>query len=86
MTPRQLEVLEIIRQHQPVQRGAVAKMLGISPLTAGVHLSAVRESGLAHPSGRGRHTTWSLKGPKAATPGDPFANANSIFGFAAQQA
>ena len=83
MTPRQAEVLELIKARQPIQRGDIARILGISPATAGVHLSAIGEAGLARPSGRGRHTTWSTAGAKPAPALSQFAHASSIFGVGA---
>ena len=79
MTPRQLQVLEVIRKGQPISRGAIAKALNASPLTIGVHLAAVKAAGAARNSSRGRDSLWTIGAAAAADPKSPMAGATDIF-------
>lgn len=61
MTPRQAEILELLKA-KPMHRGDVAKALGCSPATAGQHLWLMKCQGVAHAPSRGRYALW-VPGP-----------------------
>lgn len=60
ITARQQEVLALIAQAGPISRSAIAERLSISPNTAGVHITALRDMGLIDPTSFGRFSAWTV--------------------------
>lgn len=60
MTPRQTEILRLIKRRGAIRARELAKALGCTPRTAGQHLWLMGRLGLVRPSGVGCLTTWSV--------------------------
>jgi DNA-binding IclR family transcriptional regulator len=59
-TPRQRQILNLIRDTQPASRRSLAKALGAEPATLSVHLQALRSHGWICKDGEAAGTTWGL--------------------------
>jgi DNA-binding IclR family transcriptional regulator len=59
-TPRQRQILNLIRDTQPASRRSMAKTLGAQPSTLSVHLQALRSHGWICKDGEAAGATWGL--------------------------
>lgn len=85
MRPSEVKVLALVREHQPVARRDIAKMLGVKPTTASVHLQSLKRQGLATGSSRGRDSMWSLTCVARAGVAAGVMMVNDVWSFAARQ-
>jgi len=84
--PRQQQVFDLVCQHQPIMRGALAKRLGISVNTVCAHTDALRKLGLIEPTSFGRWSAWRVatKLPQSGPALKAYEQAPSVWAYAAR--